>query len=336
MHIKTYSFTNASVNYYFDASFASLKKLVNPKTTVLITDQNIVAVHNKKFKDWNTIVLKAGEEFKVQQTVDSIIRQLIEMQADRKWTIIAVGGGVVTDITGYVASIFLRGVAFGFVPTTILGMVDAAIGGKNGVDVDVYKNMVGTINQPEFILYDINFLKTLPDNEWRNGFAEIIKHACIRDAAMFKALEDLSLPKIKKSKEVLVKLVQRNALLKTKIVQEDEFEKNQRRLLNFGHTLGHALEKTYEFSHGEAISIGMAFATELSASFLKFKAAPKVISLIDKYDLPVAAGYNKRKVFEVLLQDKKREGDHLNFILLEKIGKAVIKKLPLDKLYSFI
>ena len=336
MQIKTYSFTNASVNYYFDASFASLKKLVNPKTTVLITDQNIVAVHKKKFNDWNVIVLKAGEEFKVQQTVDSIVRQLIEMQADRKWTLVAVGGGVVTDITGYVASIFLRGVSFGFVPTTILGMVDAAIGGKNGVDVDVYKNMVGTINQPRFILYDTSFLKSLPENEWRNGFAEIIKHACIKDAIMFKELEDLSLSKIKKNKEVLAKLIQRNALLKSKIVQEDEYEKSQRRLLNFGHTLGHALEKTYEFPHGEAVSIGMAFATKLSASFLKFKAAPKVINLIDKYDLPVTAGYNKKKVFEVLLQDKKREGDHLNFILLEKIGKAVIKKLPLDKLYSFI
>ena len=336
MQTQSFTFRNATVNYYFAASFPALKKLVNQKTTVLITDQNIASLHKKKFKDWNVIVLKPGEEYKVQQTVDSIIRQLIDLKADRKWTLIGVGGGVVTDITGYTASIFLRGIPFAFVPTSLLAMVDAAIGGKNGVDLDEYKNMVGTINQPKFLLYDTGMLKTLPEDEWRNGFAEIIKHACIKDPVLFKTLEGTSLEKIRNSGPFLHKLIQRNALLKTKIVQQDEFEKNERRLLNFGHTLGHALEKTYEFSHGEAVSIGMAFACKLSENFLKFKGSPKVISLLDKYELPVSAGYNKKKVFEVLTSDKKREGNQLNFILLEKIGKAVIKKLPLDKIYSYI
>ncbi len=336
MQTQSFTFRNATVNYHFAASFPALKKLVNQKTTVLITDQNIASLHKKKFKDWNVIVLKAGEEYKVQQTVDSIIRQLIDLKADRKWTLIGVGGGVVTDITGYTASIFLRGIPFAFVPTSLLAMVDAAIGGKNGVDLDEYKNMVGTINQPKFILYDTGMLKTLPENEWRNGFAEIIKHACIKDPVLFKTLEGTNLEKIRKSGPFLHKLIQRNVLLKTKIVQQDEFEKNERRLLNFGHTLGHALEKIYEFSHGEAVSIGMAFACKLSENFLKFKGSPKVISLLDKYELPVSAGYNKKKVFEVLTSDKKREGDQLNFILLEKIGKAVIKKLPLDKIYTYI
>jgi 3-dehydroquinate synthetase len=158
--------------------------------------------------------------------------------------LIGVGGGVVTDITGYVASIYLRGIRFGFVPTTILGMVDAAIGGKNGIDVGVYKNMVGTITQPAFLLYDMDFLKSLPDREWRNGFAEIIKHAAIKKAAMFAELESATLQHFQQNKEALQKLIQENALLKAGIVQQDERESGERRLLNFGHTLAHALEKT--------------------------------------------------------------------------------------------
>src|SRR5829696_1736456 len=166
MQVKKVSFSRQSTSFYFDANFSHLKKLVPQKTTVLITDEHVFAAHQKALKAWNTIVLQAGEEYKVQATVDTVIRQLIEMHADRTWTLVGVGGGVVTDITGYIASVFLRGISFGFVPTTILGMVDAAIGGKNGVDVGLYKNMIGTINQPQFLLYDVSLLKTLPDNEW--------------------------------------------------------------------------------------------------------------------------------------------------------------------------
>jgi 3-dehydroquinate synthase len=196
--------------------------------------------------------------------------------------------------------------------------------------------MVGTINQPEFLLYDVNLLKTLPENEWRNGFAEVIKHAAILDGTFFKELEKRNLPFFQKNKPALQKLIQRNALLKTKVVKEDEFEKGRRRLLNFGHTLGHALEKQYELMHGEAVAVGMAFAAKLSAEMVAFKGADKVIRLIDQYGLPVTMGYNKQKVFDLLVSDKKREGELLNFILLEKIGKAVIRKLPLQEIYKVI
>lgn len=189
MQVKKVSFSRQTTTFYFDSAFAELKKIVSQKTTVVVTDEHVFAAHKKLFKGWETIVLKAGEEYKMQSTVDGIIEKLIELHADRTWTLVGVGGGVVTDVTGYAASVFLRGISFGFVPTTVLGMVDAAIGGKNGIDVNVYKNMVGTINQPQFLLYDVALLKTLPDNEWRNGFAEIIKHAAILDAAMFKELE---------------------------------------------------------------------------------------------------------------------------------------------------
>jgi 3-dehydroquinate synthase len=336
MQVRKVSFSRQATAFYFDASFAHLKKIVPQKTAVLVTDEHVFAAHKKLFKGWQTIVIKAGEEYKVQATIDNIIEQLIALHADRTWTLIGVGGGVLTDMTGYAASIFLRGINFGFVPTTILGMVDAAIGGKNGIDVGVYKNMIGTINQPAFLLYDVALLKTLPDNEWRNGFAEVIKHAAILDAPMFKELEKRNVSFFQKNKVALQKLLQRNALLKTKVVKEDEFEKDKRRLLNFGHTLGHAVEKQYQLMHGEAVAIGMAFAGKLSAEMLAFKSADKLLKIIDQYGLPVTAGYNKQKVFDVLISDKKREGEQMNFILLEKIGKAIIKKISLQDIYKAI
>ena len=336
MQVKQVQFSRQVTQFYFDTTFSQLKKIVPQKNTVLITDEHLAAAHPALFKGWNTIVLKAGEEYKVQATVDNIILKLIGLHADRSWTLVGVGGGVITDMTGYVASIFLRGVKFGFVPTTLLAMVDAAIGGKNGIDVGLYKNMVGTISQPQFLLYDVALLKSLPDNEWRNGFAEIIKHAAILDATMFKELLERNLDYFQRTKPALKKLVQRNAALKAKVVKEDEFEKDKRRLLNFGHTLGHAVEKQYSLMHGEAVAIGMAFAAKLSAEMLKFKGQEKLTDLIDQYGLPVAAGYDKQKVFDVLVSDKKREGEQMNFILLERIGKAVVKKIPLQEIYKMM
>jgi 3-dehydroquinate synthase len=336
MQVKKVQFSRQATQFYFDTAFSKLKEIVSQKTTVLITDEHLAAAHPRIFKGWNTIVLKAGEEYKVQATVDSIIQQLIAMHADRTWTLVGVGGGVITDMTGYVASIFLRGLRFGFVPTTLLAMVDASIGGKNGIDVGVYKNMVGTITQPDFLLFDVALLKSLPENEWRNGIAEIIKHAAILDAPMFKELENHKLSFFQKNKSALQKLVQRNAALKANVVKEDEFEKDKRRLLNFGHTLGHAVEKQYELMHGEAVAIGMAFAAQLSAEMLGFKGRDKLIQLIDRYGLPVTAGYDKQKVFDVLVSDKKREGEQMNFILLQKIGKAVVKKIPLQEIFKLI
>lgn len=334
MQIKKVQFSRGATAFYFDSSFAQLKKIVSPETTVLITDSHLAAAHPKLFRNWQTIVINAGEEFKVQATVDNIIQQLLALHADRTWTLVGVGGGVVTDITGYVASVYLRGVSFGFVPTTILAMVDASIGGKNGIDVGLYKNMIGTINQPQFLLYDVALLKTLPENEWRNGFAEIIKHAAILDGMMYKELEKKNLLFFQKNKPALQKLVQRNALLKAKVVKEDEFEKDRRRLLNFGHTLGHAVEKQYNLMHGEAVAIGMVFAAKLSEEILQFKGSDKLMHIIDQYGLPITAGYNRQKVFDILVSDKKREGEQMNFVLLEKIGKAIVKKIPLQEIFK--
>lgn len=336
MDSQKFKFTSKTVNYYFDAAFSDLKKIVPQKKAVIITDENVYNQHEKKLKGWSTIVLKAGEAYKVQQTVDSVMEQLINLKADRQTTIIGMGGGVVTDIAGYAASVYMRGVPFGFVPTTILAMVDACIGGKNGIDVGPYKNMVGTINQPQFLLYDAALLKTLPEREWNNGFAEVIKHAAIKDAALFKALEESDLKHFQKSKSSLQKLIQQNALIKTRVVMRDEFERGERRLLNFGHTLGHALEKQYNLMHGEAVAIGMTYAAAVSAKYTGFKQVARLVLLIEKYGLPTSVGYDKKKTFEILLSDKKKDAGEINFVLLEKIGKAVSKKLTFEQLYNLL
>ncbi len=327
MKKRNFTFSSTTVNYYFEADFSYIEKLAPKENAVIITDEHVFAKHKKKFKGWNTIVLKAGEQYKVQQTVDGVIDQLLAFGADRKTTLIGVGGGVVTDITGYVAGIYMRGIRFGFAPTSLLAMVDASIGGKNGIDVGVYKNMVGLIRQPAFLLFDLSFLKTLPKAEWQNGFAEIIKHACIKDAVMFRLLQKHKLSDFQKNEKLLASLIEQNVLIKTKVVLNDEFEQGERKLLNFGHTLGHAIENMYELSHGQAISIGMTYAAVMSQQLKHFTGAELVVQVLEKYGLPTFAKFNTKKAFKVLMMDKKKDNVSINYILLEKIGKGVVQPL---------
>ncbi len=336
MQKKVYQFSAKKVAYYFDADFSYLEKLVDKTNAVIITDENVFKQYSKKFKSWKTIVIKSGESFKTQASVDSIIQQLISIGADRKSFIIGIGGGVVTDITGYAASIYMRGVKFGFVPTSILAMVDASIGGKNGVDVGVYKNLVGLIKQPEFLLFDVSLLKSLPKEEWVNGFAEIIKHAAIKDALLFKELEKNKITFYQKDKTALSKLIRKNVLIKTAVVQKDEFETGDRRLLNFGHTLGHAIENLYSLSHGHAVAIGMVAASLLSEQFSQFKDTARIVDVLHKYGLPSTLSLNAQKVFDVLKMDKKKDRESMNYILLKKIGQAVVQSIPVDQLEELI
>lgn len=336
MQKRSYQFSNSGVDYFFNASFSDLKQITDPRYTFIITDENVFQAHTKRFKNWNTIVLKPGEAYKVQATVDTIIQQLIAMGADRTSTLVGVGGGVVTDLTGYVASIYMRGIRFGFIPTSVLAMVDASIGGKNGIDIGIYKNMVGVIRQPSFLLYDLAMLQSLPQAEWENGFAEIIKHACIKDASMFRQLEEATFRTYRSRKQLLGDLIKRNALLKTKVVQLDEFEKGDRKLLNFGHTLGHAIENMYELAHGHAISIGMTYACHISESLTGFKHTARVTSLLEQYGLPTYASFDRKQAFENLLKDKKKVRNEIGYVLLERIGKAVVHSIGIEELRSTI
>jgi 3-dehydroquinate synthase len=336
MPARTIRINGQPVQYFFGERLTYLKKVLSPKSTVLLTDANVFALHQQAFKGWKAIVIPAGEAHKVQRTVDSVVDQLLQLGADRSFTLVGVGGGVVTDLAGYVAAIYLRGIACGLVPTTLLAMVDAAIGGKNGIDVGSYKNMVGTIRQPRFLLFDTRLLATLPEGEWRNGFAEIIKHGAIRDAALFRQLERRDASYYQKRRAEVETLVQRNAMLKTKVVQGDEREQGDRKLLNFGHTLGHAIETRYELSHGEAIAIGMGFASRLSAEFLRFRHPARLTNLLEQYGLPVSMKVDADAVLPLMQKDKKRVQEQLDFIMLERIGKAVIHPVTFQQLYSYL
>jgi 3-dehydroquinate synthase len=333
---KIFSFSASKTTCYFDASFSQFGNLVEKSRSVFITDQHVFDHHRKHFKGVRVIQIRAGESYKTQTTVDQIIDQLIEFGADRKTMLIGVGGGVVTDITGYVASIYMRGIPFGFVPTSVLGMVDASVGGKNGIDIGHYKNMIGVIRQPGFLFYDVNLLQSLSPEEWVNGFAEVIKHAAIKDVVLFRDLEKNSISYYRKNKKALTELIRKNVMIKLSFVQKDEHEGNERRLLNFGHTLGHAVENVYNLPHGHAISVGMKAACLISEDMLSFKETARVTGLLQQYGLPIDIPVDFGKVVEIMRMDKKKLLDTMHYVLLEKLGKAVIKPIPMAHLEKLL
>lgn len=329
-------FANSSVEFVLDGKFATIEKMVDKSNAIYITDENVYALHQKQFKGKPTIVIPAGEVHKQQATVDFIIEALLNFGANRQSILIGVGGGVVTDMVGYVAGVFMRGVQVGFVPTTILAMVDASIGGKNGIDVGVYKNMVGLIRQPAFILYDHSFLATLPSYHWENGFAEIIKHAAIKDAKMMKELHANDLAYYQKNPKALAALIQKNVELKVKVVQKDEFEQGDRKLLNFGHTLGHAIENDHALLHGHAISIGMVYAAKISQVLHDFTGTGLLVETLKKYGLPTAMHFDVDQAMQVMQKDKKKANAGMQYVLLNKIGKGVYETIPMKTLQKLI
>lgn len=329
-------FSNSTVSFVLDGSFAAIDKMVDKTQAIYITDEHVYALHQKKFKGKKTIVIPAGEEHKQQATVDFIIEALLNFGATRQAILIGVGGGVVTDMVGYVAGIYMRGVSFGFVPTTILAMVDASIGGKNGIDVGVYKNMVGLIRQPQFLVYDVDFLKSLPLHQWENGFAEIIKHAAIKDAKMMKELSLHDLSFYQKNKKALTSLIERNVQIKVKVVQKDEFEKGDRKLLNFGHTIGHAIENQHVLLHGHAISIGMVYAAKISQVLTGFSATNILVETLKKYGLPTAMHFDIQEAMQLMQKDKKKAIAGMQYIVLQKIGKASSETISMKSLEKLI
>jgi 3-dehydroquinate synthase len=329
-------FSNSTVSFVIDGSFAAIDKMVDKTQAIYITDENVYALHQKKFKGKKTIVIPAGEEHKQQATVDFIMEALLNFGATRQAVLIGVGGGVVTDMVGYVAGIYMRGVAVGFVPTTILAMVDASIGGKNGIDVGLYKNMVGLIRQPQFLVYDLDFLKSLPKHQWENGFAEIIKHAAIKDAKMMKELSINDLTYFQKNKKALASLILRNVQIKVKVVQKDEFEKADRKLLNFGHTIGHAIENQHVLLHGHAISIGMVYAAKISQVLTGFSETNILVETLKKYGLPTAMHFDIQEAMQIMQKDKKKASAGMQYVVLQKMGKALCETIPMKSLEKLI
>lgn len=316
----------------------SLGKYAPLEKTVVITDSNVRHHYQKDFPPCEVIEIGSGEKIKTLDTVRKICQRLMDMEADRSSFIVGIGGGVVCDIAGFVASIYLRGVKFGFVSTTLLSQVDASVGGKNGVNLGGYKNMVGVFNQPQFVICDLNLLKTLPEKDLLSGFAEIVKHAVIGDPELFSYLEENYERGLSLDTEVINRLVCDSIVIKSSIVNRDEKETGERRKLNFGHTFGHAIEKTTGASHGEAISAGMVIATALSNKRVCLSAEDtgKIEGLLEKLKLPTRLPFDLGTVLDALRKDKKRSGDSINFVLLRAIGHAVVEKISIKELETAI
>ncbi|MBW2573868.1 MAG: 3-dehydroquinate synthase [Deltaproteobacteria bacterium] len=312
----------------------NLGNYIPGENVVIITDVNVKRFYQNNFPLHPVITIQTGEKIKNLDTVRNIYGKLLELGVDRSTFIIGIGGGIVCDITGFVASTFLRGMKFGFVSTTLLSQVDASVGGKNGVNFKGYKNMVGVFNQPEFVICDLNLLSTLPEKEVLCGLAEIVKHAAIGDADLFQYLEENYQKASALDAAVIERLVYDSVVIKSAIVSQDEKEKGERRKLNFGHTFGHAIEKTIGVRHGEAVSAGMVMASKLSVKkgHLQAKDAQRIKNLLRDLKLPISLQADRKTVLDALRKDKKRQGDLINFVLLEGIGKPFVDKISINEL----
>ena len=282
--------------------------------------------------------IPAGESSKNISTVMDIAGRLIACGADRGTLLVALGGGVVGDLTGFIASVYMRSIPFIQIPTTLVGQVDSAIGGKTAVDLPQGKNLLGTFYQPRAVFADLDFLDTLPENEFNNGLAEIIKYGIIEDEKMFKFLEENMAAVQSRDSAFLLKIIETCCRIKKSIVEIDEREQGLRRILNFGHTLGHALEAVsdYTLSHGEGVALGMIAAAKLSAKmhYLPEDELIRVEKVIASAGLPVKipASFPAGEVLARLKMDKKKKDDQVHFVLVKKIGMPFVSSSVSEKL----
>jgi 3-dehydroquinate synthase len=263
---------------------------------------------------------------------------LIELETDRSAFILAVGGGIVCDVAGFVASTYMRGTPFGFVSTTLLSQVDASVGGKNGVNFGGFKNMVGVFNQPEFVICDLAMLKTLPVREVLCGYAEIIKHGAIADARMLDFLETHRDAALDLDQAIVAFLVYRSVEIKAGVVTRDERERGERRKLNFGHTFGHAIEKLTGIPHGEAVGIGMVLAAKISVQkgHLQPRDAARLERIIASYGLPVQPPVEAQVMLKAVRKDKKRRGARIHFVFLDELGHARVEEISFAELQGLL
>ena len=335
---KVIEITDKSRAYIGNAA-ELLNELLPEKRVIVISDSNIDRTHHDLILPYEHIFVGQGEQAKSLTTLDEIYRKLIEMGADRSTFILGIGGGIVTDIAGFVASTYMRGVEFGFVTTTLLGAVDASIGGKNGVNIGGFKNMVGTFSQPRFVICDVSLLHTLPVREFRAGLAEVIKTAILGDAELFNILEQNSFEQLRQDDTLLQNVIARSAQVKASVVAEDEREGGRRRILNLGHTLAHAIEKcTSKLSHGEAVATGLHHITNSARSLnlISQSDAERILSLLSKYGFDTTLPVERRQLLEAIKGDKKRKGNALHLIIPTAVSAVEDRLVSFEELDSIL
>ena len=291
-------------------------------------------------KQVNTIVLPDGEEEKNWASLMQVFNALLERKCDRKTTLIALGGGVIGDLTGFAAATYMRGVPFIQVPTTLLAQVDSSVGGKTGINHPLGKNMIGAFYQPQAVIADTTTLNTLPDRELSAGLAEVIKHGAIIDPVFFDWIEANIAKLVGRNAEALAYAIQRSCEIKADVVRQDEREGGLRAILNFGHTFGHAIEAGLgygEWLHGEAVGCGMVMAADLSRrlGFINAGTQERLKDLVKAAGLPVRApDLGVERWLELMQVDKKNEGGQIKFIILKPLGTSVIMPVPQDALVA--
>lgn len=305
----------------------------------VVTDPHLAEAYADLLAPYHKIVIGLGEENKTLATVESIHTQLIEAGADRGCYLVGFGGGIVTDITGFVASTYMRGVGFGFVATSLLAQVDASVGGKNGVNLGGYKNMVGVFNQPDFVLCDVGLLDTLPRREFVAGLAEVVKSAIIDDGELFEMLERTTIAELLADKSLLTEVVARTVAVKARIVAADEREGGVRRLLNLGHTVAHAIEKcSREFVHGEAVAIGMRYIGEaaLRAGVTDEATVSRICALLQGLEMPTECDIPMSQLTAALRKDKKGSGASIHVVFPCAIGRCEVQTMPYTTLDNLL
>jgi 3-dehydroquinate synthase len=334
MHVVEIENASKRSSIFIGERLENLAGYLPPGRAVVITDANLLRLYRADLPAMPVLSIGCGEAVKTLDTVKNLYETLVDLEADRSTFLVGIGGGVVCDVAGFVASTFMRGLRFGFVATTLLAQVDASVGGKNGVNLGGFKNLVGSFNQPEFVLCDLRLLDTLPESEVANGMAEIVKHALIADAGLFAFLEDRPEKALALDPATIETLVGESVAIKAGVVGRDEREAGERRKLNFGHTFGHALEKIGGLSHGEAVSVGMVFAAGLSVKMGRLPAAAygRITGLLRRLRLPVSTAASPDRVIEALRRDKKREAAGIHFILLDDIGRASVEEIEIREL----
>ena len=329
-------------------SFGALADALEPfaltdRKVCIVTDSNVDPLYAAEVEDivgavsgeCVRYVFPAGEESKTLDTVKEIYKFLIENHFNRKDLLIALGGGVVGDLTGYTAATYLRGIEFIQIPTTLLSQADSSIGGKTGVDFDGYKNMVGAFYMPRLVYMNMETLQSLSDRQFYSGFAEVMKSALIKDGNFYEWLIDRMYEICERDVETLAEMVERSCMIKKRGGEKDPLEKGDRALLNFGHTIGHAIEKYMNFTmtHGECVALGCVAAAFISwkKNWLSMEEYYEIRDMFVPFYLPISIdNLDIEEVLQLTKSDKKAENGYIKFILLKKVGKALIDKTVTD------
>jgi len=333
----------------------TLGQALGERPVILVSDRLVHTLYGSEFPDVPAVLVPEGEAAKSLDTVSYLYKAFMDAKVDRGWSVLAVGGGTVSDVAGFIASTWMRGIGFSVVPTTLLAMVDASIGGKNGINFEGTKNVVGSFLLPETIFYDTETLRSLPPEQFASGMAEAIKHAVIDGEDYFAFLESASegwhcadgFDFRRCPAETLQKIVGESQRIKMGFVTRDFRESNERRILNLGHTFGHAIEARLHTPHGHSVALGMLLAEEFSAGRsdksgrMPRDEITRVNRLLGRCGLPDHLPADllpeiKTACRDLILMDKKREGDYMHFVLPRGIGNVTVEEIPIGELYAFL